>query len=273
MKKWLIFTALFTALLIGCASSTAGGVVGANRGQILLIDAKQMDQSAALAYTQVIDNSKANGTLDTDKELNARVQNVVARLIKQVGAFRQDALKWDWQAHVIASDELNAWCMPGGRIAVYSGIIKRLNLSDAELAAVLGHEMAHALREHGRERASQEQLKSLGLGIIAKVAGLTGVAQMGMEVATKYAIMLPFSRTHESEADAIGTELMALAGYDPKAAISVWQKMQKASSTSNKLPEILSTHPSSQTRIKELTQIAQKLQDTYKKSLAKTEGI
>lgn len=263
MVKFIL--SLFILFFIsGCASSTAGGVVGVDRSQLMLVSAEEMNQQADLAYDEVLKNAKAKNTLDTNAKITKQVNKVASRLIAQVGAFRPDASKWQWQVHTIDEDILNAWCMPGGRIVVYSGIIKRLNLNDAELAAVIGHEMAHALREHSREQASSEELKNVGLVAVASIFKLGGVAQTGLNLAAKYTFSLPFSRSHESEADAIGTELMARAGYDPKEAVSVWQKMQAVSGQST--PEILSTHPSNQTRIEELSKIAAKLEPIYLKA-------
>ncbi|BCX78789.1 M48 family metallopeptidase [Campylobacter sp. 19-13652] len=259
LKILLSLLAIF--IISGCASSTAGGVVGANRSQLMLVSADDMNKQSSLAYSEVLQKAKTAGTLDKDVKITQQVNRVAKRLIAQVGAFRTDARSWQWQVHTIDEDTLNAWCMPGGRIVVYSGIIKRLGLNDAELAAVLGHEMAHALREHSREQASSEEIKNLGLVAVASIFKLGGVAQTGLNIAAKYTFTLPFSRSHESEADAIGTELMARAGYDPKAAVNVWKKMQALSSTST--PEILSTHPSNQTRIDELSKIAQKLEPIY----------
>lgn len=265
--KNLIFAALFAAFISGCASSTAGGVVGADRSQLLLVSASEMDEQASVAYKDVIAKARAAGTLDTNKALTNRVNTVSKRLINKVGAFRPDAIKWDWQVHTIDEDTLNAWCMPGGRIVVYSGIVNRLKLTDAELAAVIGHEIAHALREHSRERASQESMKNVGLKAVASVFKLGGAVQTGINLAAQYTISLPFSRSHESEADAIGTELMARAGYDPKAAVNVWKKMQAVGG--NGTLEILSTHPSHETRIEELGKIAAKLEPVYKSAKAK----
>ena len=158
MRKILLTFATLAVLLTGCfTSSTQAGLVGADRRQLLLVSSETMDQSAAQAYTQTLRSARSKGELNIDPILTKRVQNIAKRLIAQTGVFRKDALKWNWQVNVINEDTINAWCMPGGRIVVYSGIIKRLDLTDAQLAAVMGHEMAHALREHSREQASTDQ--------------------------------------------------------------------------------------------------------------------
>ncbi|CZE45992.1 M48 family metallopeptidase [Campylobacter geochelonis] len=263
MKKFIIFALTFAAILFsGCASTTQGGVVGADRSQFFMVSEAQMDQGAALAYTQTIDKAKKSNTLNTNHAQTKRVRAISSRLIDQVGVFRQDAAKWNWQVNVINENTINAWCMPGGRIVVYSGIINQLKLNDAELAAIIGHEMAHALREHGREQASSEQLKSIGIMAVGIATGSNDLANLA-NMAAHYTISLPFSRGHETEADLIGLELMARAGYNPNAAITLWEKMDKASES--KPLEFLSTHPSNESRISELKAKIDKVMPLYEK--------
>lgn len=262
MKKFLL--PIFAAVLLftGCfTSSTKGGVVGADRSQMFLISEEEMNQSAAAAYAKALQSARQEKALNIDPVLTKKVQNIAKRLIAQTGTFREDALKWNWQVNVINSNTVNAWCMPGGKIVVYSGIIKKLSLSDSELAAVMGHEIAHALREHSREQASQDQIKNVGIFAIATATGIGDTAAGLINLATQYTISLPFSRSHETEADHIGTELMARAGYDPYDAVNVWKKMSKAGGGS--IPEILSTHPSNESRIKDLQVIAKKVEPLY----------
>ncbi|WP_169999918.1 M48 family metallopeptidase [Campylobacter sp. RM9328] len=263
MRKILLTLCAVLTLFTGCfTSSTGAGTVGTDRKQLLLISAAVMDESAAQAYVKTLSSAKTKGTLNIDPVLTKRVQNISKRLIAQTGVFRQDALKWNWQANVINEDTLNAWCMPGGRIVVYSGLITKLSLNDAQIAAVVGHEIAHALREHSREQASHDQLKNIGIFAISQAAGLGDVGAQALNIATQYTITLPFSRSHETEADHIGTELMARAGYDPNEAVKVWEKMSKVSASGG-VPEILSTHPSNESRIKDLQEIAKKLEPLY----------
>jgi len=242
-------------LLTACTSvhTTSEGAIGLKRRQMMspLVSEAQLDQSAQVAYAEVLQKAKSDGGLNTDPAMTARVRAVAGRIIPQVGAFRQDALKWQWQVNVIKSDELNAWCMPGGKIAFYSGIIQQLNLTDDEIAAIMGHEIAHALREHARERASEQA--TAGLLINAGAAGF-GLGSSGADLgrlAYQTTFGLKHSRQHETEADRIGVELAARAGYDPRAAITLWQKMA-ARSGGKSQPEFLSTHPSASTRIKDL---------------------
>ncbi len=266
MKKRLALYAIVALLVSGCgiASSTKGGVVGAKRNQVMLVSAEQMQQGAHQSYQKVLSNAKAKGVLNKNKAQTQRVINIAKRIIPQVKTFRQDALNWAWQVNVIDQDTLNAWCMPGGKIAFYSGIIEKLNLNDDEIASIMGHEIAHALREHSRERASQEQIKQIGLGVAGQFLGLGQGTMALANMATKYAIELPFSRSHETEADNMGVELAARAGYNPKASVSVWQKMQKISKGSSM--EFMSTHPSHESRIENLTKMSKKVLPLYKNS-------
>ena len=168
----IILLAVFTAtMLTGCfTSSTSGGALGENRRQMFLVGEQEMNEAAAKAYVQTLSGARKKGALNIDPVMTKRVQDVAKRLIEQVGAFREDALKWKWEVNVIDENTINAWCMPGGRIVVYSGIIKNLSLTNGELAAVMGHEIAHALREHSREQASTDMLKNVGIFAVSQAA-------------------------------------------------------------------------------------------------------
>lgn len=264
MKK-RSFTVLVVSLLIfgGCFySSTKPSVAQSSNSQLFLVSESEMDNAAAQAYMVALNEAKAKNTLNKNEAQTKRVREISNRLIKQVGVFRDDALKWDWQVNVVNEDTINAWCMPGGKIVVYSGIIEKLSLSDDELAAIIGHEISHALREHSREKASIDLAKNAALSIGASVLGLGQEGVNLANLATKYTITLPFSRSNESEADAMGTELMARAGFDPNAAIKLWQKMAKQNA--NTPLEIASTHPSNDTRVRDLKQIVAKVEPLYK---------
>jgi predicted Zn-dependent protease len=178
-----------------------------------------------------------------------RVQKITQRLIPQTSVFRPDATQWKWEVNVQTSKDVNAFCMPGGKIMVYTGLIEQLQATDAELAAVIGHEIAHALREHSRERISRAYAEQIALAgvAVATGAGLTTMALASQVSAVTFT--LPHSREQEAEADRIGLELMARAGFDPNAAITLWQKMGKLGGGG---PEFLSTHPASGSRIKDL---------------------
>jgi predicted Zn-dependent protease len=163
--------------------------------------------------------------------------------------------------NVITSDQLNAWCMAGGKIAFYSGLITKLKLTDAEIAAVMGHEIAHALREHSRERASQQMVTNIGLSVLSAAAGLGQGGADLMGAVAKVTFELPNSRLHETEADSVGVELAARAGYDPRAAVQLWNKM--AAQGGGAPPQWLSTHPSYATRQQDLAHDAQRVMPLY----------
>lgn len=257
--------AAMVATLAGCATTTQKGAVGVERSQLLLVSSAQMDQSAALAYQDVIQQEGSQGNVNRDPQQVERVRRIAARIIPQTAVFRQDAPNWDWEVNVITSDEVNAWCMPGGKIAFYTGILEKLQLTDDEAAAIMGHEIAHALREHGRERASQQLATNLGA---SAVGAALGMGQSGADLAGlvgQVTFLLPYSRLHETEADRIGVELAARAGYDPRAAINLWQKMAALSGGAGP-PEILSTHPSNQARIKDLEVFAQRVMPLYEQA-------
>ena len=262
MKKLLLGLLTSILLVTGCTSVTKTGALGIDRQQLMLVSYEKMDKISAEAYVKALKEARDKGKLNIDPILTKRVRDIASKLIAQTGTFRDDALKWKWQVNVVDEDTVNAWCMPGGRIVVYSGIIvNKLNLTDAQLAAVMGHEIAHALREHGREQASTNQLVGVGILAIATAAGLGSVGITALGIATQFSISMPFSRQHETEADRIGTELMARAGYDPKEAVEVWVKMNNTNV--GKIPEILSTHPSNESRVKDLKEIALKLEPIY----------
>jgi predicted Zn-dependent protease len=238
-------------LISGCQTTTQGGAVGANRSQLLLVSSEQMNQMAAQSYKQLQADSTKKGVLNTDVVLTKRVRSIAQYLAPQTKVFRSDAPAWKWEVNVITSDELNAFCMPGGKIMFYSGLITQLKLTDDEIAIVMGHEIAHALREHSREQVSQALAAQTAIGLTSAILGLgdasADVANSGYQalVATR------FSRADESEADRIGLELTARAGYDPRAGITLWQKMVQASKGSRP-PEFLSTHPAEANRIKQI---------------------
>ena len=263
----------FAIVLVACSSTTEQGTVGVERSQLLLVSSAELDKAAAAQYQQVIQSESPKGNVNHDPKQTERVRGIAKRLIPQTAVFRKDALDWKWEVNVITSPEVNAWCMPGGKIAVYTGIIEKLQITDDELAAVMGHEIAHALREHGRERASQQLATNAGASLVGAVAEvfLPGTGQIGTGLAGvvgQVTYGLPYSRIHETEADRMGVELAARAGYDPRAAVTLWEKMAKLSSGGSAPPQLLSTHPSPEDRIKDLTEFAQKVMPLYEKARA-----
>ena len=262
-KILAILSVLLTSLFLASCLTTAtnAGSVGADRKQILLVSEAEMEQSAQESYAEVLEEAEKAGTLNKNAATVKRVQNIADKLIAQTGTFRSDAPAWNWQVNVISDKTVNAWCMPGGKIVVYTGIIDTLKLTDGELAAVMGHEIAHALKEHSRERASQAALQNIGVAVASSAFKLKKDGTELLSLAAEYTIALPFSRKHETEADHMGTELMARAGYDPYEAVNVWKKM--ASLSTSQPPEILSTHPSHESRIKDLQTTAATVYPLY----------
>ena len=267
-RNWIRALMLASTVIIGTGcetvQTTQGGVVGVSRSQRMAFSEQEIEQAANKQYVELIAQEQKKGNVNRNPAQVNRVRTISNRLIQQVGAFRPDARNWKWEMNVLTSAEVNAWCMPGGKIAVYTGLIDKLKVTDEELAAVIGHEMAHALREHSRERASEQAFASMGIQIISAVAGLGDLGQKGMEYAYMGLLGLPNSRAHETEADRIGVELAARAGYDPRAAITLWQKM--GASSNGEPPKFLSTHPSREDRIGDLTNYSARVMPLYQQS-------
>lgn len=246
--------------------TTQGGVVGVSRQQRMAVSSAEVDQAAAQQYAQLIADARSKGLLDRNSSQVARVTTISARLIQQTPAFRPDARNWNWETHVLTSSEVNAWCMPGGKIAVYTALIEKLQITDDELAAVLGHEIAHALREHARERISEQ----MGAGVLANglellgslygIQGIGNVANTGLQLGLE----LPHSRLQETEADRIGVELAARAGYNPHAAVTLWGKMENIGG--GQPIKFLSTHPAPADRLRDLTDYSQRVMPLYEEA-------
>lgn len=267
VKHILLSAAVLTLASCQTVQTTQGGVVGVNRQQMMAVSSAEIEQVAAKEYAQLVTEELRKGELDRNPAQYNRVRAIANRLIQQTPVFRPDAQRWNWEVHVFSSPEINAWCMPGGKIAVYSGLIDKLQLTDDELAAVMGHEMAHALREHARERASEQAIAGLGISVVSAIAGLGDVGQKGMEYAYMGLLGLPNSRRHETEADRIGVELAARAGYNPRAAVTLWQKMGSAGGAEP--IKFLSTHPSHEDRLRDLTDYSQRVMPLYEQARKK----
>jgi predicted Zn-dependent protease len=276
MKKLLlVLVALVATQITGCSpvQTTKSGAVGVERKQYMLLSEKQVESMSAQSYVQTLREADSKKTLNTDTQEVERVRAIANRLIAQTGTFRPDALNWKWQINVQESKEVNAYCMAGGKIMVYSGLIDQLKPTDDELAAVIGHEIAHALREHSREQMSEAYAQQIGLLGLAAVVGVTTknsknagtTLALGSTVAA-VALTLPHSRRAEHEADEIGLELAARAGYNPNAAVTLWEKMSKVGG--QKPPEFLSTHPSGTSRIADIKSLIPTVMPLYEAALA-----
>ena len=260
------FSIAACTLLLACANTTRSGAVGINRSQLMLISSAEVDRLSAVSYNEQYQQAKEKHLLVTSGQTYDRLKTISNRLIAQTGVFRDDTRQWKWQLTLINAPILNASCAPGGKITFYTGLIEQLNLTDDEIAAVMGHEIAHALREHGRERLSQAIAQNAVTNVaLAATSGYGSVINAANQAA-QYILVLPNSRQNESEADAIGLELAARAGYNPHAAISVWQKMIKATQGKSP-PEFLSTHPSGETRIEQLSELMPAVEPLYEQSL------
>lgn len=256
------------AALGACSSvqTTQPGAVGVGRSQLMAVSAQEVDQASAQEYSKMLSAAQKQGKLNRDAALTSRVRGISKRLIAQTGVFRPDAPGWKWDVNVFQSDEINAFCMAGGKVGVYSGLVTQLKLTDDELAAVIGHEIAHALREHVREQVSRQMATQMGLSVLGALTGSQAMSDLGGQIA-QVTLTLPKSRQAEVEADRIGLELAARAGYDPRAAVSLWDKM--GSQGGSRPPEFLSTHPDTENRKQDLTQMATVVMPLYKEARGK----
>jgi predicted Zn-dependent protease len=229
---------------------------------LTIVSAAEVDALARQQYTQITQEAGKKEALNRDAALTGRVRAIAQRLIPHTAVFRDDAPRWQWEVNVLQSEQVNAWCMPGGKIAVYAGLVEKLKTTDDELAAVMGHEIAHALREHARERMGRQAMTGIG---VAAIEILTGV-QLGDagQMLAQSMFVLPNSRENEQEADRIGVELAARAGYDPRAAVTLWRKM--AGQGGGQPPQWLSTHPSHETRIADLQAYSERVLPLYRKT-------
>ncbi|WP_440053475.1 M48 family metallopeptidase [Pseudoalteromonas sp. T1lg65] len=240
MKKIMLAIAV-AASLVGCKTSPTG------RTQIALYSAKQMDQMGAASFEQLKSEQKING----DKRTNSYVKCIADALIAQLPT---KYASQQWEVVVFEDDSANAFALPGGKIGVHTGIMKVAE-NQHQLAAVMGHEVGHVIAEHANERVSQNNLLQIGLQAGQSILESNDIAHknaimQGLGLGAQFGIALPFSRTHESEADIIGLDLMAKAGFDPTGSVALWQNMSKLSE--QRQPEFMSTHPAPGNRIKQL---------------------
>jgi predicted Zn-dependent protease len=254
-NKTLIGVTLFV-LLAACQTNPISG-----RKQLVLVSEEQAQQASAQSYAQTLGDAKQKGSLDINPAMTQRVKRITDRLIVQAGNMSAASRNWQWSVAVINEPTLNAWCMPGGKMVIYTGIIETLNLTDDEIAQIMGHEISHALLGHGRERMSRAMATEAGMKLGSVLAGrdLTVLAPVA-----DIALTLPNSRESESEADRFGIELAARAGYDPHAAVKLWEKMSQTNKSQP--PQFLSTHPSPSNRIQALTALVPKMMPLYEKA-------
>lgn len=252
-----LLVALMLALLVAaCATSPTG------RRQLMLVSEDQAISASRQAYAQEMGKYRKEGKLVTDARLLNRVEVITERLVAQAVKMRPETARWQWSVQVIDEPKtVNAWCMAGGRMAIYTGLIQKVDPTDDELAQVMGHEIAHALANHTAERMSVAMASNAGIIAAGVLSDQPGQTMALAAAAAQLAVQLPNSRTAETEADRIGIELAARAGYDPRASITLWQKMAKAGGGAP--PQFLSTHPSDASRQQRLGQLAPKMMPYY----------
>lgn len=261
MKKFVLFSFVL-ALLVACTTSPTG------RRQLMLISPDAAIVESKKAYLGTMAELDQNKKLVTDPKLVARVKTITGRLVTEAVARYPHTAEWEWSVAIIDDMEtINAWCMAGGRMAIYTGIISKLDLTDDEMAQIMGHEISHALANHTAERMSRAMAINMGVVAAGVASDSPGMTMTGAALAAKLALELPNSRVAEKEADRLGLELATRAGYKPEAAASLWRKMSELGGSGG--PEFLSTHPAPDNREKTLTALApemQKLNPGLKKS-------
>ena len=263
---WLTVVALLASPPT-LASDVEGVRVGKPSALTQLVPAQQLENQANKEYVALKREAAAKNALAPDDypELT-RLRSISSRMIPFAGRFNARAGQWQWEINLLNSRQINAFCMPGGKIVFYTGLLERLKLTDDEAAIVMGHEIAHALREHARERLAKSELTNLGTNLLGQLIGggkYAGVFEAGGSLLT-----LSFSREDESEADLVGMDLAARAGYDPRAGITLWEKMSAANQGA--APQWLSSHPSGPNRIKDIELHLPEVLPLYEKATAAT---
>lgn len=249
-----ILTAIGLIGLSGCATNQMTG-----RSQLMMVSEKSAIAQSSSAYQNMIGSLEKNGRISDDAELNTRIKDITDRLITQAVRYRPETKDWNWSIKVIAEPKtVNAFCMPGGRMGIYTGLIDKLEATDDELAQVMGHEISHALANHGAEKMSVQIASSVAVVAVTAAANKNNRNQQAVhnvaELAALAFINLPNSRTAEEEADRLGIELAARAGYHPHAAVTLWEKMMKESKSKSRI-DFLSTHPAPPKRIDALARM------------------
>ena len=256
MKRCAILS-LVSLLLVACATSPTG------RRQLMLVSEESAIVASKEAYAQTLKPLAEEGKVDNDPVLKKRVTTITERLVAQAVKMRPATARWEWSIKVIDDPEVvNAWCMAGGKMAIYTGLIDKLDATDDEIAQVMGHEISHALANHQAEKMSVAMASSVGVIAVGAASDRPGIAMSGAALAAALAIKLPNSRTAETEADRIGIELAAKAGYDPRAAVTLWQKMAKVGG-GGRMPQFLSTHPAPQNRQQTLNALVPQMMPYY----------
>ncbi len=255
IQRLLILTVI-PLLLAGCATSPTG------RHQLMLVSEESSIVASKQAYLSTVNELDQAGKIERDQPINVRINTITGRLITEAIRMRPDTAGWEWSVVVIDDPEMiNAWCMAGGRMAIYTGLIEQIQPTDDELAQVMGHEISHALAKHTAEKMSIQMAAAVGVAVVGIASDNTGIALTGAALTAMLVVTLPNSRAAEKEADLIGIELAARAGYDPRAAATLWQKMGKVSQSST--PQFLSTHPNPDNRQQRLARLESRMMPLY----------
>ena len=269
-----VWSARRAFVLAGAAATTlsvpalAQVDVGSGSTMRKLVPADQLEGAANKQYAQMMAEARAKGALaPANHPQVVRLRAIASRLIPYTAQWNDRAKGWKWEVNLLGSKQINAFCMPGGKIAFYTAILDDLKLTDDEAAMIMGHEMAHALREHARARLAKTQATSIGLSLGAQLLGLGDLGNVAANLGTQL-LSLKFSREDETEADLVGLELAARAGYQPQAGVTLWQKMGAAGGGKSG-PSFLSTHPSGPARIEELQANVPKVQGLYEQARRK----
>lgn len=266
-RQWaapLLVVAMLAPWAAPLSWAREGVEVGGNSAFTNLVPAQEVEAAAGQQYAQMLAKAANSNALGAPNHPQVvRLRAIAKRVIPFAADWNARSKDWRWEVNLLGSSQINAFCMPGGKIAFYSGILQKLKLTDDEVAMVMGHEIAHALREHARERMGKNAATGLGVSVLSQVFGL---GQLGQTVTNLGAqlLTLQFSREDESEADLVGMELAARAGFDPRAGVSLWQKM--AASNGSAPPQWLSTHPSGNTRIADIEANLPKVMPLYERA-------
>ncbi|MDP2417236.1 MAG: M48 family metallopeptidase [Hydrogenophaga sp.] len=264
-----VWSARRAFVLAGAAAAVVPAAAQVDVGQSSalrkLVPAGELEAAAQQQYAQMMSEAQSQkALLPANHPQVQRLRRMAQRIVPHAPAWNARATQWKWEVNLIQNPQVNAFCMPGGKIAFYTGILDKLKLSDDEAAMIMGHEMAHALREHARERMAKSGATSLGLRLGAQLLGLGELGNVAADLGTQL-LSLKFSRSDESEADLVGLELAARSAYKPQASVSLWEKMSAASGGAGL--SFLSTHPSGPNRIRELQTNVPKVQGLYEAAL------
>ena len=287
MKRTTLLSAVFLTLSLAVTSGVLGqsseqietskassaeeeGIKGVGKRSRFtrLVSAEQLERAGAQQFNEMKRQAARKQALAPATHPQViRLRSIAQKIIPFTYRWNERAKLWQWEVNMFASSQVNAFCLPGGKIVFFTGILEKLKLTDDEAAMIMGHEIAHALREHARERMGKQMATQLGAEAISSFFGLGNLGRTGVNIGANL-ISLKFGREDESEADLVGLDLAARAGYDPRAGITLWQKMAQVNGGAP--PEWLSTHPAGSNRIAEITKRLSEVMPLYARTQGKT---